>query len=76
MTKFLGDTDAMAKVSAGFSKRYHGVLQGAIGAIDGWLVRIVRPNFKRDGIKNIMIFFLGKDSIPSMFNALLMTRNV
>ena len=34
MTKFLGDTDVMAKVSAGFSKRSHRVLQGDIGAID------------------------------------------
>ena len=38
MTKFLSDPDAMANVSAGFSKRSHGVLKGAICAIDGWLV--------------------------------------
>ena len=60
MTKFLGDPDAMAKVSAGFSRRSHGVLQGAIGAIDGWLVRIVRPSLTRDGIKNVMNFFSRK----------------
>ena len=60
MTKYLGDKDAMAKVSAGFSKRSHGVLKGAIGAIDGWLVRIVRPGFKRDGIKNVTSFFSRK----------------
>ena len=34
MTKFLSDPDAMVNVSAGFSKRYDGVLKGAIGAID------------------------------------------
>ena len=52
MVKYLRHKEAMAKVSAGFSKRSNGVLQGAIGAIDGWLVRIVRPNWFRDGIKN------------------------
>ena len=35
MIKYLGDKQAMSKVSAGFSKRSNGVLIGAIGAIDG-----------------------------------------
>ena len=60
MVKYLGDEEAMAKVSAGFSKRSNGVLQGAIGAIDGWLVRIVRPNWFVDGIKNPSTFFSRK----------------
>ena len=68
MIKYLGDTHVMAKASAGFSKRSNGLLIGAIGAIDGWLVRIVRPGYQWDGLKNILSFFLEKDSMPLMFN--------
>ena len=50
----------MAKVSKGFSKRSNGVLKGAIGAFDGWLVRIVKPSKKRDGIRNQLAFYLRK----------------
>ena len=60
MTKYLNDDDAMARVSAGFSQRSKGVLKGAIGAIDGWLVCIVSPTFRVDGIKNIISFFSRK----------------
>ena len=35
-------------------------MKGAIGAIDGWLVRIVRPRFNLDGIKNATSFFSRK----------------
>ena len=35
---YLDDVSAMRRVSVGFSKRSNGVLCGAIGAIDGWLV--------------------------------------
>ena len=59
MSKYLGDKQAMAKVSAGFSKRSNGLLIGAIGAIDGWLVRIVRPGW-RDRIVNPVTFFSRK----------------
>ena len=50
----LGNKDAMARVSAGFSKISIGVIKGAIGAIgaiDGWLVRIVRPSWRVGCIK-------------------------
>ena len=59
MTKYLGDEMAMAKVSHGFSKRSRGIFKGAIGALDGWVVRIVRPGW-RDKIKNPMSFFSRK----------------
>ena len=59
MIKYLGDKQAMSKVSAGFAKRSNGVLIGAIGAIDGWLVRIVRPGW-RDLIVNHVPFFSRK----------------
>ena len=49
----------MENGSKGFAKRSNGVLVGAIGAIDGWLVRIVRPGFK-DSIMNPVAFFSRK----------------
>ena len=60
MVKYLGDKEAMARVSAGFSLRSNGVLKGAIGALDGWLVRIVRPSWFRHAIKNPTTFFSRK----------------
>jgi len=59
MMKYLGNKRAMSRVSAGFSKRSNGVLIEAIGAIDGWLVRIVRPGW-RDLILNPVSFFSRK----------------
>lgn len=58
--EYLNDIDAMSRVSVGFSQRFNGILKGAIGAIDGWLVCIVRPSFWRDGIKNPASFFSRK----------------
>lgn len=63
MIKYVGDDEAMDKVSDGFSKRSNGVLKGTIGALDGWLVRIVKPSWIRDKIKNPTTFFSGKDSM-------------
>ena len=59
MLEYLGDERAMAKVSHGFAKRSGGILVGAIGALDGWVVRIVRPGWI-DAIKNPMSFFSRK----------------
>ena len=39
-----------------FFKRSHGSLKGAVGAIDGWLVRVVHPSYRRDGFKHVMSF--------------------
>ena len=72
MVKYLGDKEAMSRASAGFSKRSNGVLIGAIGAIDGWLVRIVRPSWFRDKIKNPTKFFSRKgffaQKVPFIFD--------
>ena len=57
---YLNDEAALAKVSAGFSQRSDGVLKGAIGAIDGWLVRIQKPSFRMDRIKNSLSFYSRK----------------
>ena len=37
-----------------------GILTGAIGAIDGWLVKIQRPNSYHDGMTNAVPFFSRK----------------
>ena len=68
MTKHLGDDMAMERLSMFFSKRPKGVLKGAIGALDGWLVRIVRPGWIRDMIKILLHSSLGKYFMPSIAN--------
>ena len=60
ITKYLNDDERMNRVSEGFSKRSNGIFKGAIGALDGWLVRINRPSFSRDNIKNVSGFFSRK----------------
>ena len=57
---YLADQEAMHKVSYGFARRSNGVFRGAIGALDGWLVRIIRPCWQRDGFRNITAFFSRK----------------
>ena len=57
MKKYIDDKDAMEKISRGFVKISNGVLKGAIGIIDGWLVCILYPSRIRDGVRNPTIFF-------------------
>lgn len=57
---YLEDEEAMARVSKGFSLRSNGVLTGAIGAIDGWLVKIIRPSWRLDRVRNPVAFFSRK----------------
>ena len=57
---YLKDENAMRSVSEGFSKRSNGILKGAIGAIDGWLVRITCPSESRDHVKSATTFFSRK----------------
>ena len=58
--EYLSNKDKLDRVSRGFSARSNGVLKGAIGAIDGWLVKIVKPNSVADKVKNIAGFFSRK----------------
>ena len=60
MKSYLEDEEAMTRVSTGFSLRSNGVLKGAIGAIDGWLVKIVRPSWRLDNVRNSVAFFSRK----------------
>ena len=59
MGAYLDDEEAMSRVGKGFPLRSNGVLTGAIGAIDGWLVKIIRPSWRLDQMRN-PIFFLVK----------------
>ena len=58
--EYLNNEDAMKRVAIGFSQRSNGVLRGAIGAIDGWLVKITRPWMVRDAVSNPASFFSRK----------------
>lgn len=55
--KYLNDKEAIATVNRSFSHPSKGIMKGAIGACDGWLVYIVRPGWLRNGIRNLTTFF-------------------
>ena len=55
--EYLSNPEELQRVSAGFAKRSNGVLRGAIGVMDGWLVKIVRPSWRLDKIRNVVGFF-------------------
>lgn len=57
---YVNNKDAMDAVSEGFSKRSNGILKGAIGALDRWLVCIQRPSYYFDKIINPVAFFSRK----------------
>ena len=57
---YLNDVSEMEKVSQGFSTRSNGILIGAIGAIDGWLVMISKPTLFRDVQPNATAFYSRK----------------
>lgn len=60
MVKYLGGKYTIAPASKGFSIRSNGVLNRAIGAMYGWLVRVVQPSWVHDGIRNSTTFFSSK----------------
>ena len=57
MNAYMEDEEAVSRVSKGFSQRLNGVLTGAIGAIDGWLVKIIRPSWRFNRVRNTIAFF-------------------
>ena len=62
LEKNLSDPDALYETSKKFSAkgRSNGILGGIIGAIDGWLVKIKSPSYKRDGVRNSGTYFSRK----------------
>lgn len=57
---YCSDIDRMEKVAFEFSRGSNGVINGCIGAIDGWIVKIIKPSKTRDGVKNPASFFSRK----------------
>ena len=53
---YCSDDDAMAAVALQFARSSNGIINGCIGAIDGWIVKIRRPRIS-DGIMNPGSFF-------------------
>ena len=51
--EYLNDKARMAKVAPKFESWSNGVLKGAIGAVDGWLVKIRWPTKVQDKAKNL-----------------------
>jgi hypothetical protein len=57
--EYCSNEDKMKAVALQFSASSGGVINGCIGAIDGWVVKIRRPN-KKDGILNPQSFYSRK----------------
>lgn len=55
----MNDDDTLKEVATVFARRSNGLLAGCIGAIDGWLVKIIRPSL-RDNVKYPETFFSRK----------------
>ena len=56
---YIMNLEQMRKVAHGFMTKSNGIFKGCIGAIDGWLVKIIKPSLS-DGITNAGDFFQGK----------------
>ena len=75
MIKYMGDDFNIDRVSLGFYKRYKYVLRGAIVTLNGWLVRVSRPGWIKDIIKNQNIFFSKKGFYALKFQCIVDYRN-
>lgn len=56
---YVSDDDAMSRVALQFARASQGTINGCIGAIDGWVVKIKRPQ-RRDGVFNPASFYSRK----------------
>jgi hypothetical protein len=57
--KYCQDEASMNEVALQFSRGSGGVIGGCIGAIDGWIVKIIRPS-KRDDVMDPKSFYSTK----------------
>ncbi|KAL7545061.1 hypothetical protein ACHAWF_014107 [Thalassiosira exigua] len=57
--EYCTDVERMKNVATDFSRTSNGVINGCIGAIDGWIVKIARPT-KKDGVYNPGSFYSRK----------------
>lgn len=56
---YMNNEERLEEVAMVFLRKSNGVLAGCIGAIDGWLVKIIKPSYK-DGVKYPGTFFSRK----------------
>ena len=59
---YMNNEKRLEEVALGFMRKSNGVVAGCIGAIDGWLVKIIRPSYK-DGVKYPGTFILQPEGI-------------
>ena len=57
--EYCSDDAKMRAVALQFTQSSRGVINGCIGALDGWLVKIKKPS-RRDGIENAQSFYSRK----------------
>jgi hypothetical protein len=58
--KYCCDDSALSAVALQFAQSSQGVINGCIGALDGWLVKIKKPGRRRDGVENPQSFYSRK----------------
>jgi hypothetical protein len=51
--EYLNNEERMRNVACEFAVGSGGILAGCIGALDGWLVKILKPNKDKDGVDNV-----------------------
>jgi len=51
--EYLNNEERMRNVAREFAVGSGGILAGCIGALDGWLVKILKPNKDKDGVDNV-----------------------
>ena len=57
--EYCNDDARMSEVAMQFTNASHGVINGCIGALDGWVVKIIKPS-RKDGIFNAQSFYSRK----------------
>ena len=59
-SEYLDDEESMMDVARDFSIGSNGILSGCIGAVDGWVVKIIKPQKKRDMVSNAGSYYSRK----------------
>lgn len=57
MAKIFSDEQKLRESAAEIASKSNGLMWGAVGAIDGWLVKIKKSTLKRDHVKNPASFY-------------------
>ena len=57
---YIEDVSAMDEVCKQFAAHSDGIFSGCIGALDGWIVKIIRPNEIKDKVKDPASYYTRK----------------